>query len=96
MQKTTKEPGKAAKMLGFLGLGLCALCCTLPIIGIIGGASVLTAVAVYAEKIAVILLIVSAGAFAYWLYKKKQIPPACATDCDCKQAHEKHSTATHP
>lgn len=84
MKTTAKEPGKLAKNMGLLGIGLCALCCALPIIGIIGGAGILATIALYAEKIAIVLLIVSAASFAIWQYKKKQAPPACSIDCDCK------------
>lgn len=87
MEATTKEPGKWAKTLGFLGIGLCALCCALPIIGIIGGASILTAVAVYAEKIAIVLLVLSGAFFGIWLYRKRQTPAACSIDCECKEDH---------
>ncbi len=84
METTTKEPGKMAKTLGFLGIGLCALCCALPIIGIVGGAGILSAISLYAEKAALVLLIISAAFIAVWLYKKKQAPPACSIDCSCK------------
>jgi hypothetical protein len=84
METTTKEPGKMAKMLGFLGIGLCALCCALPIIGIIGGAGILTTISLYAEKAALVLLIISAAFFTVWLYRKKQAPPSCSVDCSCK------------
>ena len=83
MKPTAKEPGKMAKILGFLGLGLCALCCALPIIGIIGGASILSALAMYAEKIAVVFLILSAASFGIWLYRKRHAP-TCSVDCSCK------------
>lgn len=83
MKNTTKEPGKMAKTLGFIGLGLCALCCALPIIGIIGGAGLLTTLTLYAEKIALVLLIISAAFFAIWFYRKRQAP-ACSIDCSCK------------
>ena len=84
MKTTAKEPGRMAKILGFLGIGLCALCCALPIIGIVGGASILTAIAAYAEKIAVISLILSVAAVGIWYYRKRQAP-ACSTDCSCKE-----------
>jgi len=82
--KTAKEPGKLAKNMGLLGIGLCALCCALPIIGIVGGAGILATIALYAEKIAMVLLIISAASFAIWQYRKRQAPPACSIDCDCK------------
>lgn len=84
MKTETKEPGKMAKSMGLLGLGLCALCCALPIIGIVGGAGILASIALYAEKIALVLLIISASFFAAWLYRKKQAPPSCSIDCACK------------
>src|SRR5688572_4494266 len=87
MKPTTNEPGKTAKTLGLLGLSLCALCCALPIIGIIGGASILTALAMYAERIAVAFLILSATSFGIWLYRKRQAP-ACSIDCSCKTEND--------
>jgi ABC-type Fe3+ transport system permease subunit len=83
MQTPTKQPGKMAKMLGFLGIGLCALCCVLPVIGIIGGAGILTSVAVYAEKLALVLLILSVASFGVGYYRKQQAP-SCSIGCDCK------------
>lgn len=83
METTSKEPGKLAKSMGLIGLGLCALCCALPIIAIVGGAGILASIALYAEKIALVLLIISAASFGIWLYRKKQAP-ACSVDCDCK------------
>ena len=84
METTTKAPGKMAKSLGLVGIGLCAICCALPIIGIVGGAGILASIAVYAEKIALVLLIISAAFFGVWLYRKKQAPPSCSIDCSCK------------
>lgn len=84
METASKEQGKWAKNVSLLGIGLCALCCALPIIGIVGGAGILATIAVYAERIAIVLLIISGASFAIWQYKKRQAPPACSIDCDCK------------
>jgi hypothetical protein len=84
METASKKPGKLAKNIGLLGIGLCALCCALPIIGIVGGAGILATVALYGEKIVLVLMIVSAASFAIWQYRKRQAPPACSIDCDCK------------
>lgn len=84
METASKKPGRFAKNVGLLGIGLCALCCALPIIGIVGGAGILATIALYAEKIAIVLLIISAASFAVWLYRKRQVPPTCSIDCDCK------------
>jgi mercuric ion transport protein len=83
METTSKEPGKMAKSMGLIGLGLCALCCALPIIGIVGGAGILATISLYAEKIALVLLIISAASFGIWFYRKRQ-SPACSVDCECK------------
>jgi hypothetical protein len=84
METTKKEPGKMAKTLGFFGIGLCALCCALPIIGIVGGAGILATISLYAEKAALVLLIISAAFSAVWFYRKKQAPASCSVDCSCK------------
>lgn len=83
METTSKEPGRMAKGIGLIGLGLCALCCALPIVGIVGWAGILATISLYAEKIALVLLIASAASFGIWLYRKKQAP-ACSVDCECK------------
>ncbi|MEO7988628.1 MAG: hypothetical protein ABI663_03750 [Chryseolinea sp.] len=95
MKTTAKEPGKLAKNMGLLGIGMCALCCALPIIGIVGGAGILSAVAMYAEKIASVLLIISAASLAIWQYRKRQAPPACSIDCDCKTESSELKTSTN-
>ena len=88
METSTKEPGKMAKNLGLLGIGLCVLCCTLPIIGIVGGAGILAWIALYAEKIALVLLIISAAAFVVWFYGKRQAP-SCSNDCSCNLENDR-------
>lgn len=93
MKTTAKEPGKLAKNMGLMGIGLCALCCSLPIIGIVGGAGILATLALYAEKITLGLLIISAASFAIWQYKKKQAPPACTIDCDCNTEDAESKTS---
>ena len=92
METTTKQPGKMAKTLGFLGIGLCALCCALPVIGVLGGAGTLATVSLYAEKAALVFLIVSAALFAVWFYRKRQVPPSCSIDCSCKDANDTKPT----
>jgi mercuric ion transport protein len=84
MDTGSKKFEKWSKNMGLVGMGLCALCCALPVIGIIGGTGLLTMISLYAEKVAIVLFIISGGLFAFWLYKKKQAPPACSVDCSCK------------
>jgi len=83
MKSINKKPALTANVLGFLGIGLCALCCAIPIFGIIGGAGLLAGLAVYTEKIALILLVASLAAFGLAGYRRKKAP-ACDIDCECK------------
>ena len=96
METASKRTGMWAKNVGLLGIGLCALCCALPIIGIAGGTSLLAILSLYAEKIAIVLLIISGGLFAFWQYKKKQAPPACSVDCSCKEEHTESKAINTP
>lgn len=96
METASKKPGAWARKMDLLGIGLCALCCALPVIGIVGGTGLLAVLSLYAEKIALVLLIISAGLFVYWHYRKKQAPPACAVDCSCKEEHAEPRTTNTP
>ncbi|HEX5169776.1 MAG TPA: hypothetical protein VFW11_11430 [Cyclobacteriaceae bacterium] len=93
METASKKAGKLAKNIGLLGIGLCALCCALPVVDMVGGVGILATAALYAEKIAVVLLITSA-AFAIWQYQKRQPPPACSIDCHCKTENEETKSIT--
>lgn len=84
METRSKKTGFWTKNFGVLGIGLCALCCAMPFIGIIGGTGVLAVISLYAEKVALVLLIISAGLLAFRQYKKRQTPPTCSVDCSCK------------
>jgi len=79
MNTKTKNTGKTARIIAFLGIGLCGLCCALPIIGIVGGAGVLSTIAVYAEKIGIVLLIIAVAAFAVAYYQRRK-SPTCNID----------------
>lgn len=83
MKHDSKYPGLAAKWLALSGIGLCALCCALPFAGLIGGAAMLAGVALYAERIGVVLIIESLAVFAIVLLRKRRAR-ACDVNCDCK------------
>lgn len=92
--QAASKSGKLARNIGFFGIGLCVLCCAVPVIGIVGGAGIFAAVAVFAEDVSIVLLIFSAGLCALWLYKRTQFPKACAADCDCKTEIEHAKSIT--
>lgn len=70
--------------LGWVGLGLCGVCCTLPIIGIILGLGSLTTVAFYFEKAALGFFILAGLFFSLYLYKRKNKHASCDINCSCK------------
>jgi len=76
------------KKLGWVSIGLCGLCCALPIVGAIAGMSSLTVIAVYLEKIGIIALGAAGILFIYSFYQKrnqaKSCTDSCDVNCDCK------------
>lgn len=77
-----------AGKLGLLGLGLCAACCALPVLGLIGGAGIVTSLALYTKKIAIFLLAISFIGIAVWLFKRHK--HVCSIDCRCKELSTKN------
>ena len=62
------------KKLGWISIGLCGLCCTLPVIGGLIGVGSATAIAYYFEKTSIIILVLGGIFFIYIITKKKQLP----------------------
>lgn len=77
-----------SKRLSWAGIGLCGLCCALPIIGGLAGIGSLAAFAFYLEKIGIFVLGLGVVIFLYSHYRKKQqlevCSPTCETNCRCK------------
>ncbi len=71
-----------SKRLGWTGILLCGLCCSLPIIGTAIGMASLTALSVYLEKIGIVVLGIAAFFFWYAWYSKRKNAKACSTNCD--------------
>jgi hypothetical protein len=76
-----KKSNSVAKKMGWAGIVLCGLCCTLPIIGTAVGMASLTALSVYFEKIGMLALGLAAFFFWYAWYNKRKRAKACATSC---------------
>lgn len=68
------------KEFGQVGLGLCALCCLLPIVSTTFGLSVLAVVSSHIAWIGIAAFI--AGLGIYYLRKRKRM--SCKNDCACK------------
>lgn len=81
-QKETKKKSITSKMLGWAGVGLCGLCCALPIIGGIAGIAFLTAIAVYLEMIGILALGLAGIFFWKAYYDKRKAANSCDTSCD--------------
>lgn len=69
------------RKLGLAGIGLCGLCCALPMIGTLIGIGSLTAIAFYLEKFGIFVLGLAVIFFAYNYFKKRQKAKSCETSC---------------
>jgi ABC-type glycerol-3-phosphate transport system permease component len=78
-----KDNKKIVKNAGLLGLGLCGLCCALPVLGIIGGTGILSSLDLCNERVGLILLTIAIAFFGFWLYRKKKTS-SNFMDCNCK------------
>jgi hypothetical protein len=78
---------------GFVSIGLCALCCALPIIGMSAGVGALTVLSKYFEWAGFAALVLSIGAFGYYFIRRKSAAPSCDIDCDCKTEETKATKA---
>lgn len=72
------------KKLGFVGIGLCAICCLLPVIAAVFGIASLSAAAFYIEKAGFILIIIGLSAFLYAFIRQKRKTANCSNSCECK------------
>jgi len=84
MKNSKINSENAAKKIGILGMGLCVVCCAIPVLGLAGGGAGLAMLSLYAEKIALALFIISLSLFGFWYYRKRQAP-ACSIDCASKK-----------
>lgn len=82
METSVKRPTQLFKKLGFLGIGLCAVCCAIPIIGAVIGIGALSSLAIYFEKAGLVALIASGGLLAIWHLKKQKEKSLCKASCD--------------
>lgn len=93
--KTLEKISKTGfKKLGILGIGLCVLCCTLPIVGVVLGVGALSGLAIYLEKAGIVALIVSAGFLAIAYLRKAKPANACGTSCETDCACETDGSLT--
>ena len=80
---------KSIKKIGAFGIGLCALCCMLPIIGAVLGMGALSIAAFYLEKAGLIVLILAGGLLLIKFIKNRssRTAPTCDSACNCKTHH---------
>lgn len=79
-----KDSRNLFKKLGFIGVGLCAACCLLPIVGVMLGVSALTFLTGFLEWAGIIAMIGAALFFGIYYFRSKKAP-ACDVDCACKE-----------
>lgn len=71
------------------GIGLCGLCCVLPLIGVALGIGGLSVVAFYLEKISLGILVIGLLLLLFWQIQKRWKKP-CQPNCSC----QKHQDST--
>jgi len=82
-----KDSKKLFKSLGFIGIGLCAACCLLPIVGVLFGMGALTFISGYLEIAGIIAIVAAVVFFAFYFFRDTKAP-ACDLDCACKDEKE--------
>ena len=80
-----------SKRLGLTGLGLCMLCCSLPLIGIFTGMAAITALSFYLEKIGIVLIGAALIFFLYTRIRREQAAPSCSVDCKSRKSVQKNA-----
>jgi hypothetical protein len=69
------------------GVGLCALCCALPFIGIALCVGSLSVTSFYLDKLGWALMLISL-AFLLYRYFKKGKSNTCSTNCTCSDTNQ--------
>jgi hypothetical protein len=86
--KTNNKGNYMHNKLGWLGIGLCGLCCLFPIIGAFVGIGALAGLAFYVEKLGLFVLVLALIFFVYDYWKKRKSGKSCGTssdiNCGCK------------
>ena len=78
-----KDSKKLFKSLGFIGIGLCAACCLLPIVAVLFGMGALTFLTGFLEWAGIISMVAAVIFFAIYFVRIRKAP-ACDVDCACK------------
>jgi protein-S-isoprenylcysteine O-methyltransferase Ste14 len=81
---TMKDSKNIFKRLGIIGIGLCAACCILPVVGLLFGVGAFTFISGFLEIAGVIALIAAVVFFAIYLVRTRKAS-ACDIDCACKE-----------
>lgn len=79
-----KDSKSVFKKLGFIGVGLCAACCLLPIVGVLFGMGALTFISGFLEMAGIIAVLAAVIFFAIYFLRSRKAP-ACDIDCGCKE-----------
>lgn len=78
--KTTNQ--KRLSQLGWLSISACALCCTLPVVGMVAGIGAFSVLGVYLEQIAFLFLSLAGVLFVWHFFKKKRAKTDCSSSCE--------------
>ena len=88
-----KDSVKNFKKVGMVGIGLCALCCALPILGVMMGVGSLTLLSRYFEWAGIGALVIALGSLG-WAYYQRKKAPSCDLDCGGNSNVKESTTRT--
>lgn len=83
MEKSINNGNGTGVKTFLVGLVLCGACCAFPLLGMIGGTTLVSGLALYFEGITVALVVAGAGILIIRYFVKKRACN-CTIDCDCK------------
>ena len=78
-----KDSKKLFNRLGLISICLCALCCLLPIAGVLFGIGVLTFVSSFLETAGIIVMAIAIVFVAIYFMERRKTT-TCDVDCACK------------
>jgi hypothetical protein len=79
-----KDSKKRLTRMGLVTIGLCGLCCLIPILATMFGLGAIAFLSAYVEWIGIVTMIVAASVLGFYYFRKRQAP-ACDIECACKE-----------
>jgi hypothetical protein len=79
-----KDSKNLFKGVGFIGIAMCGVCCSLPALPLIFGLSAVNAAAGFFGWVSLSIMVTSGALLGIYYYKKRK-SPSCEAECGCKE-----------